>query len=74
MNPDPNPNPNSNNPKNLLHTILLYWLERSDRVVTLSHISIPHILSVSELMPLFVHYDGNFSERDNEFVLKAKML
>ena len=70
MNPDPNPNPNRTSPKSLLHAILLYWLERSDRVVTLSHI---YSCSVSEFMPLFVYYDGNFSVRDNEFELKARM-
>ena len=70
MNTDPNPNPNRTNPKSLLHALLLYWLERSDRVVTFSHI---YSCSVSEFLPLLVHYDGNFSVRDNKVVLKAKM-
>ena len=33
MNPDPNPNPNPNNPSNLLGTIKLTGLQRSDGVL-----------------------------------------
>ena len=32
MNPDPNTNPNRNNPNNLLDTIILIDIQRSDRV------------------------------------------